>query len=88
MTVLCCPGCGEDEVSSNDLIPGLALGVWEAGTDGVPTFEGYGETKVCWDGQAPVEGEEAYCRSCDWCGPATELVPAAPGPSPMTEPAG
>lgn len=81
MTVLCCPRCGDDDVASNDLIPGLALGAWVQDDEtGQPTFEGYGETKVCWDGQSPVAGEEAYCRSCDWCGPCTELVPAPPVP--------
>jgi hypothetical protein len=78
MPVLCCTRCGDEEVASNDLIPGLALGQWVDGQDGAPTFDGYGETKVCWDRQQPVVGEEAYCRSCDWSGPCTDLVPAAP----------
>ena len=77
MAILCCPRCGDDEVSSNDLIPGLALGVWvQDEATGSPTFEGYDETKVCWNGQQPIAGCEAYCRSCDWSGPNTALVPA------------
>ena len=76
-TVLKCPECGNEEVCSNDLIPGLALGAWVIGDDGkTPMFEGFGETKVLWDGQEPIKGEEAYCRNCDWSGPDSALVPA------------
>jgi hypothetical protein len=81
MTILCCPRCGNDEVSSNDVIPGLALGVWAQDKEtGAPTFDGYGETNVYWDGQQPVDGCEAYCRSCDWSGPSSTLEPAPSTP--------
>lgn len=83
---LCCPKCGNDEVSEADAVLVTYHGAWVRDDEGDVAFSANGDSDVAWDSAQADEEEPAFCRQCDWSGKPEDLTgPRCGGGGELTE---